>query len=380
LEKIAPAESDFAKFKAYLIANKITGEKYIGITERKIVDRWRQHLQSAVSNKYGYMLHDAIRHYGFENFEFSYIACALTRAHLGKLEQGLILQYDSVERGYNQTRGGKAGETKGQEVSVSGQTFISIAAAARHYGVNEQNVWQRVQQGWSIEQALELTDKPDRVTSRGKSIEIDGVSFPSIFAAVKKLGLNYATVQERLRNKWSYEQALGIAAPPKRGRNNGRKLTIAGQSFGSAKEAAEYFGISPGAFSYRLNNGWSPEQAAGLQKHRKNAANSKKVVIGDKVYVSIKAACEELNINYGKVISRIKLGWSIKQAFDFASPPPPSGVKNGMQIIVNGEIYSSHSKAAQAYGIKPAMLHKRLKLGWSLEEALGIVERIKAHN
>lgn len=376
LDEIAPREPDTAKFKAYLISNRITGENYVGITERKIVDRWRQHIWSALTGNRGYLLHDAMKHYGAENFDFFYIACAQKRHQLGQLEKQLIAQYDSVEHGYNQTRGGKAGEAKGKQVEVRGQHFISIGAAARHYKLPEPLVWQRIRvQKWSLEQALDLEPPPQIPPRRGVEITVAGVVFPTLKAASRHYGINIGAVKTRLKNGWTNEQAFGLEQPPKRGRNKGKKVTIEGKTYKSLSQAAQAFGIAASAFKSRLGSGWPPEEAAGFRKRRKRAANSRAITVEGKDYMSVRHACEVIGHNYGKIASRLQLGWTIKQAFDLAPPPAPSGEKNGKAVTVRGLTYTSKTKAAKAYGIAPSMFGKRLKLGWSIEEALGIASR-----
>lgn len=124
LEAITLGLDERARYKAYLITNCITGEPYVGITERKLKDRWKQHIVGGTTGT-GYLLHKVMQRDGVENFSFEFIACAIDRRALHQLEIQLIDQYQSVELGYNQTRGGSAGESVGTEINVAGRTFIS---------------------------------------------------------------------------------------------------------------------------------------------------------------------------------------------------------------------------------------------------------------
>ncbi len=46
-------------------------------------------------------LHDAMKLYGFDDFEFIPIACVLKQKNLGSFEAELIKQFDSEANGYN---------------------------------------------------------------------------------------------------------------------------------------------------------------------------------------------------------------------------------------------------------------------------------------
>ena len=52
---------------------------------------------------------------------------------------------------------------------------------------------------------------------------------------------------------------------------------------------------------------------------------------------------------------------------------------SGKPIIFQGVLYTSQSKAAEAHGIKAAILTDRLSKGWSIEEALGLQNRARKH-
>ena len=99
----------------YMFRNKINSKVYIG----KAVDvkrRYSSHLYYVKSGK-GWTIHDAIRKYGIENFEFSSICSAISSEELSNLERDIISQYDSFENGYNETLGGDgvSGRTLSEE-------------------------------------------------------------------------------------------------------------------------------------------------------------------------------------------------------------------------------------------------------------------------
>lgn len=90
-------------FTVYAHTNKKTGEKYIGITSGKPETRWNRG-KGYKGNKRFY---SAICAYGWDGFEHEIIARNLTKDEAMQMEQTLIEQYKTVERGYNNSAGGQ---------------------------------------------------------------------------------------------------------------------------------------------------------------------------------------------------------------------------------------------------------------------------------
>lgn len=61
----------------------------------------------------------------------------------------------------------------------------------------------------------------------------------------------------------------------------------------------------------------------------------------------------------------------MEQAFEVEPAPSRIGV-NGQELVVHGVNYPSEAEAARAHGISPQQVNKRKKLGWDIEQALGI--------
>lgn len=106
---------------AYLITNEMNGKRYIGVTTKAPLVRWRAHLWLARRGG-GYSLHASIRKHGEEAFKFEVIAEAYSPAEAYRLERALIAAYGTMSgRGYNLTSGGEQNvgftisvETRGQ--------------------------------------------------------------------------------------------------------------------------------------------------------------------------------------------------------------------------------------------------------------------------
>lgn len=361
-----------ARFKAYLITNMLTGENYIGITERKLKARWKQHLMDGFKGS-GYLLHKIMHRDGIENFSFKFIACAFDRQNLHDLEIQLIKQYRSVEDGYNQTRGGAAGESIGTEISVGGKTFISISSAARTFGVDEDKVFQRLtRHGWTPEQALDIEPAPAR-KGRITLFEFEGKTFDNFVAACAAYGFDESTVRRRLSLGWSTRQSFGLEIAPIRVNSTGQCVQVQDEHFSSVTAAAKKFGVGRHTASKRIKSGMTPEQSLGLAPMPKRVFFGRAIEINGIIYPSVAAASEKFGIDPKLAAAHLREGWSVEQTFGISDPKPRLTENCGETIQVNGVMYSSRAQAAKANGLDPRIVHSRLKqFGWTVDQAFGL--------
>ena len=93
-------------FTVYKITNQINQKCYIGSSIR-VNKRWKEHKRAAFNpndKKYNYPLYQAFRKYGLENFIFEILKDDFnTQEEMSKYEQQMIIFYNSVINGYNQT-------------------------------------------------------------------------------------------------------------------------------------------------------------------------------------------------------------------------------------------------------------------------------------
>ena len=90
----------------YKYTNKINGKVYIGLSNN--IQR-RKHEHQSLANRGDKMyIHQAIKKYGIENFDFEVIEVfeKEDRVLMGEREQYWIEYYNSYKSGYNETPGG----------------------------------------------------------------------------------------------------------------------------------------------------------------------------------------------------------------------------------------------------------------------------------
>jgi len=87
----------------YIHENKINGKLYIGKTKQKAKIRWRDGEGYIDSPKF----YNAIKLYGWNNFNHIIYAEKLTEEEAYSLEKELISKFNSIKNGYNIAPGGK---------------------------------------------------------------------------------------------------------------------------------------------------------------------------------------------------------------------------------------------------------------------------------
>lgn len=114
----------------YKYTNKINNHVYIG-QSINLEQRQYAHKSSAFNEKandYNSQFHQAIRKYGFDNFEYEIIAelsnTEYSKEMLDDLEKYFIKYYDSYRNGYNATPGGDENENRSQKGEKNGRALL----------------------------------------------------------------------------------------------------------------------------------------------------------------------------------------------------------------------------------------------------------------
>jgi len=156
----------------------------------------------------------------------------------------------------------------------------------------------------------------------GKSVTINGLTFPSLRQAAKHYGQNYGNTVRRVNQGWSLDEALGLVSHVVKQPARGKKLRTSKGKFDTVRDAALYFGIQEGTVHRRLALGWTPDQAVGIVPHKRKPRVTKEVVCAGQSYPNNWALAKA----YGKagelVAKRIRHGWTAEQAVGLVDPPP----------------------------------------------------------
>jgi group I intron endonuclease len=125
----------------YKVTNKLNKKTYIGYS-KNFAKRKSVHKENALKRNVGFVFYQAIRKYGWDNFEWEIIYESWDDKHcLTVMEPYFITEYNSFgENGYNMTRGGERGPdtikrkplTEEQKNNISVQTKKNALRGENH--------------------------------------------------------------------------------------------------------------------------------------------------------------------------------------------------------------------------------------------------------
>ena len=146
-------------------------------------------------------------------------------------------------------------------MEFNGKTFRSKKELADHYGVSAKKLRWRLSNGWTIEEALELQNRPHH---QAQAVSIGDLSFSTKNEAAAHFGIPFSRFQARLKRGWTYEEALGLVDRVNTKKGPRKPHLFLGVKFDSISERDQYFGLNTSTIEKRLHRGWTEEQAAGL--------------------------------------------------------------------------------------------------------------------
>lgn len=279
------------------------------------------------------------------------------------------------------------------EIRTSLGTYQSISAAADAHGVEPGTVIARLAKGWPTEHALGLVSR-ERMEKRGRTLFFRGARYESIKALASAFKKSGALVRKRLNSGWTIEQALDLTPPPPRFRNqvggardhhwrntevvDDRAFPATEQGhykvyvIRNLKTGKEYVGITIGDLKARLRG------------HRANARRGVK----SKLYNSMRrysVGCFEIELirndansfaelqkqEATEIVARGTLiaGYNVSPGGEIGTPKA---------IRIGDRLFASHSEAANHFGISVGQFNLRIgRLKWTPEQAAEIEPRDK---
>jgi group I intron endonuclease len=167
----------------YLISSDQCSEQYVGLTRTRIEQRWRTHLRAALEIRIDTPLARAIRRIGPDNFTINTLEEDLEQTQLAERERYWIIRLNTRKpNGFNIKPGGEMGGGRGKEIEYEGESFPSIEVASEvlshRTGIAKHVVHRRLSNGKPIpEQARQMSDHHEAGTNlwrRWKSL-INGI-------------------------------------------------------------------------------------------------------------------------------------------------------------------------------------------------------------
>ncbi len=173
-----------------------TGQVYIGQTNN-IATRWKPSAYKNCTKFY-----NAIQHYGWNNFDHEILASNLTLAEANELETKYIIQYDSINKGFNLSTGGDA-KLASQETKVKmSNTRKGVPKTEAHK--------QAISNALKGYKQTEEHKQNNRKAQHRKCVECveTGIKYDSLAEAERQTGILGETISRQIRGKQKSTQGL----------------------------------------------------------------------------------------------------------------------------------------------------------------------------
>lgn len=246
--------------------------------------------------------------------------------------------------------------------------YRSHGEAERSHGIGRGLVWYRLQNGWTIAQALELAPPPS-------DSKIDACGYVYVITH-KDTGMRYVG-QTMLPVEKRWQEHLDTAFKRRTGHN--RPLYEAIKTFGLKAFVIKQVAVAKTRPELdKLERAWIRRLGSvtptGFNQQRGGAGASwgHSVIVDGVKYASITAAARAFGERPGNVHSRLKRGWRLEEAIGFSKRPKSWNAPRKCRVRVDGKVhvFPTQAEAARAFGVWPSVLSLRLKAGWSMSKAL----------
>ena len=277
---------------------------------------------------------------------------------------------------FNVRRGGEDEITHGQPVDYGGHHYISIADVARSHGLSEFTLYSRLRYGYTIEEAL--GEGVRQGLGNATKIEFRGISYASLAELAKAHGVGPTKFRGRRARGWTIEQALDLEDKPTT--KNQESLTCEGQ-VRPAKEPKfvcwgepfdSYLAISKDprcivsrrTVGPRHKNGWSLEDAAETRARQGHVVKHE-----GKTYGSIRAFAKDTPKSYQTILRKLQIeGVTPEQA-------AKKEYSKAHRVELEGRTFETLVEASDHYKISSDLVRMRLHRRWTLNQAFGLSKR-----
>ena len=196
-----------------------------------------------------------------------------------------------------------------------GNSFNSVREMAEHYGITEKIFWSRKRiLKWPLEKILTTPVQDIESPSNAKSITCNGQTFKSINALCKHYGIPRSTFKLRMSQGYTPEEAINIQPNPVKGFNKRYEKCKDpwGNEFNSKSEMYRHYGVSKDLVTSRLKLGWTLEDI--LSKPDK--INSAKPCVDPKgiEHSSFKDMAKFYGLSEATLRGRLAQGYSLQDA------------------------------------------------------------------
>lgn len=312
-------------------------KKYVGFTEKGIVERKRTHYASINSKKRTPMKNALKKYKGRETWEV--LNCYQTLKLALKMESIFIERYDSVITGYNVQTGGQycppTRIKKGNTVyDYQGNKFNSFVEAAEYYGVTSSMVSASCREGYVVKNKTIFRRANEDFIRTGIICLENGKYYFNTVDVCSDLGFTKEScnsISRVIRGERSsykgytfikyednYKSLIGSrfkTIRPKVAHNKIKSIySSEGIHFNSCKEASDYYKIPETNIFYSMKQNKTLENGLKFSQGSPKKSYKKQIFCKNtgQYFKNIKEASSYFNINYSFFSKYFKKGKSIK--------------------------------------------------------------------
>lgn len=198
------AASDSTSCSVYRITCSITDQNYVGQTANASQRKYSHFCMLNLGKHKNNRLQEAFNLYGKKAFVFAIVETGIPAAKINEREQYWIDYYDSYNSGFNLTVGGSTtNPVLGKSIEWNGVSYPSIHAAARSLGIATKTLRERLNKGYRYDSDVRpharyslriINDFPVH-----EPCVWNGIKYPSIKVAATKLNVSLSTMQMLIR-------------------------------------------------------------------------------------------------------------------------------------------------------------------------------------
>lgn len=215
-----------------------------------------------------------------------------------------------------------------------------------------------------------------------KTYFYEGKMFSSLSHLHKELAhptVSYSALASRIKAGLSLNDALNT---PKKQEQKAREFVVDGVVFKGIKQLASNFGLSYDQAYRRVVRGWSDIEVAygrsraKKQKHKEKPADKRATAINFNgiLYPNTTKLCEAFGVKRNVFYARRRNGWSMEECLGTIPRVRKNRARasiSRIQVECNGEKFPSFSAFCRRYNINYSISYNRYKLGWTPEQLAG---------
>lgn len=260
-----------------------------------------------------------------------------------------------------------------------GNTFNDLEKMLDFYGIKMGDYKRLLSAGEPLDKILlssGQTETPGFFQSHQKARkDHQGNVFPSVKEMCRYWGVKPGVYSERINSGWTLEQALTECASTDLPANDTCRDHL-GVLYANEKEMCEHWKIPFNSYIYRIKTGWSVERALTTPLQHFPVTKVCRDHLGNE-FPTMCAMCEHWGISKVVFTSRIRQGWDTERAL--TEPVLKRRKKSKPCYDHLGNEFRNVMEMCKHYGVMRTAFYERLHEGHSLEEALSSTIRCHDH-